>query len=100
MQQTFVTRPSKLGSVVSQMENQTESRKNQCDHILQVRSRQKKPNLKLYGETQSLVKFLGITFDSQLTFQKRSEDILDRRNIRYHRLKLLVNQSGDLAHSP
>ena len=37
---TFATGPSKLGSVVCQMENQTESRKNQGDHILQVQTRQ------------------------------------------------------------
>ena len=38
---TFATGPSKLDSVVCQMENQTESRKNQCDHIVQVQTRQK-----------------------------------------------------------
>ena len=31
---TFATGPSKLGNVVCQLENQTESRKNQDDHIL------------------------------------------------------------------
>ena len=38
------------------------------------------------------MKFLGITFDSQLTFQKHFEGILDRCNTRYHRLKLLANK--------
>ena len=38
---TFATGPSKLGSVVWQLENQAESRKNEGDHILQVHSRQK-----------------------------------------------------------
>ena len=41
------------------------------------------PNLKLYGETLKVyppVKFLGITFDSQLTFKKHFEDILDPYN--------------------
>ena len=33
--------PSELGNVVCHMENQTESRKNQFDHILQVYTRQK-----------------------------------------------------------
>ena len=37
----FVTEPAKLGNVVCQMENQTESRKNQGDHILQVHTHQK-----------------------------------------------------------
>ena len=53
-------------------------------------------NLKLYGETLKIypqVKFLGITFDSQLTdFKKHFEDILDHCNIRFHRLRLLVNK--------
>ena len=38
------------------------------------------------------MKFLGITFDSELTFKKHIEDILDRCNTRYHRLKLLANK--------
>ena len=53
-------------------------------------------NLKLYGETLKIypqVKFLGITFDSQLTSQKHFENILDRCNIRYYRLRLLVNKN-------
>ena len=52
-------------------------------------------NLKLYGETLKIypqVKFLGITFDSQLNFKKHFEKILDRCNTRYHRLRLLVNK--------
>ena len=38
------------------------------------------------------MKFLELIFNSQLTFQKHFEDILDRCNTRHHRLKLLVNQ--------
>ena len=52
-------------------------------------------NLKLYGETLKTypqVKFLGITFDSQLNLKKQFEDILDRCNTRYHRLRLLANK--------
>ena len=37
----FVTEPAKLGNVACQMENQTESWKNQGDHILQVHTHQK-----------------------------------------------------------
>ena len=51
--------------------------------------------LTLYGETLKIyprVKFLGITFDSQLTFQKHFEDILERCNNRYYRLRLLANK--------
>ena len=38
------------------------------------------------------MKFVGITFDSQLNFKKHFEEILDRCNTRYHRLRLLVNK--------
>ena len=53
-------------------------------------------NLKLYGESLKIypkVKFLGITFNSQLNFKKHFEDILDCCNNRYHRLRLLVNKT-------
>ena len=53
------------------------------------------PNLKLYGETLKVypqVKFLRITFYSQLTLKRHFEDILDCCNTRYHRLKLLANK--------
>ena len=59
-----------------------------------VLARKTEPNLKLYGETLKVypqVKFLGITFDSQLNFKKHFEDILGRFNARYHRLRLLAN---------
>ena len=49
-------------------------------------------NLNLYGETLKIypqVKFLGIAFDSQLSFKKHFED---RYNTRYHRLRLLANR--------
>ena len=54
-----------------------------------------KPKPKLCGETLKVcpeVKFLGITFHSQLTFKKHLEDILDRCNTRYHRLRLIANK--------
>ena len=38
------------------------------------------------------MKFLGIIFDSKLTFQKHFEDVLERCNHRYHRLRLLANK--------
>ena len=52
-------------------------------------------NLTLYGEPLKIypqVKFLGIIFDSKLTFQKHFEDILERCNTRYYRLRLLANK--------
>ena len=38
------------------------------------------------------MKFLGITFDSELIFQKHFEEILGRCNTRYHRVRLIVNK--------
>ena len=60
-----------------------------------ILTRKTELNLKLYGKTLKIypqVKFLGITFDSQLNFKKHFEDILDCCNTRYHRLRLLVNK--------
>ena len=53
-------------------------------------------NLTLYGEPLKIylqVKFLGIIFDSKLTFQKHFEDILERCNTRYYPLRLLANEN-------
>ena len=60
-----------------------------------ILARKTELNLKLNGETLKIypqVKFLGITFDSQLNFKKHFEDILDRCNTRYYRLRLLANK--------
>ena len=51
-----------------------------------ILARKTEPNLKLYGETLKVypqVKFLGITFNSELTFKKHFEDILDHCNTRF-----------------
>ena len=43
-------------------------------------ARKTEPSLKLYGETLKVypqVNIVGMTFDSQLTFQKHFEEILD-----------------------
>ena len=93
----FTTGPSELGNVMCQIENQTKSRKNKGGYILQARTlRKTEPNLKLYSDVPKVypqVKFIGFTFDSQLTFKKHFEDILDAAcNTRYHRLRLLANK--------
>ena len=52
-------------------------------------------NLTLYGKPLKIypqVKFLGIIFESKLTFQKHFEDILECCNNRYHCLWLLANK--------
>ena len=49
-------------------------------------ARKSEPVLKLYGERLKIypqVKFLGITFDSKLTFQKHFEEILGSSNTKY-----------------
>ena len=58
-------------------------------------ARKSEPVLNLYGERLKIypqVKFLGITFDSKLTFQKHFEEILGRCNTSYHRVRLIVNK--------
>ena len=69
------------------------------DHILQVQPRQKNrtQSKTVWRDTKSLSlsEFLGITSDSQLTFKQHFEDILDRCNTRYHRLRLLANKKWE-----
>ena len=58
-------------------------------------ARNSEPILKVCGERLKIylqVKFLGITFDSNFTFQKHFEEILGRCNTRYHRVRFLVNK--------
>ena len=38
------------------------------------------------------IKFLGITFDNRMTFTKHLEEILERCNQKFHRLRILVNK--------
>ena len=53
------------------------------------------PALSLYGDLLSYhshIKFLVITFDSRMTFTKHFEEILERCNQKFHRLRILVNK--------
>ena len=53
------------------------------------------PALSLYGDLLSYypqIKFLGITFDNRMTFIKHFEEILERCNQKFHRLRILVNK--------
>ena len=55
------------------------------------------PALYLYGDFLSYyphIKFLGITFDNRMTFTILFEEILERCNHKFHRLRILVNKSG------
>ena len=53
------------------------------------------PALSLYGDLlwyYPHIKFLGITFDNRMTFTKHSEEILERCNKKFHRLRILINK--------
>ena len=53
------------------------------------------PALSLYGDLLSYyqIKFLGITFDNRMTFTKHFDEILERCNQKFHRLRILVNKN-------
>ena len=76
------------------MENKTKSRENKSHNILQVPICNKGRTC-LYGDLLSYhpqIKFLGITFDNRMTFTKHFEEILERCNQKFHRLRILVNK--------
>ena len=53
------------------------------------------PSLSLFGDLlwyYPHIKFLGITFDKRMTFTKHFEEILERCNQKFHRLKILVKK--------
>ena len=57
-----------------------------------------RPALPLYGDLLSYyphMKFLGITFDNRMTFTKHFEEILERWNRNFYRLRILVNKNWD-----
>ena len=54
-----------------------------------------KPALSSYGDLLSYhphIKFLGIIFDNRMTFTKHFEEILERCNQKFHRLRILANR--------
>ena len=53
------------------------------------------PALSLYGDLLSYyphIKFSGITFNNRMTFTKHFKEILELRNPKFHRLRILVNK--------
>ena len=48
--------------------------------------------IKLNPEKTKVIIFLGITFDNRMTFTKHFEEILERCNQKFHRLRILVNK--------
>ena len=53
------------------------------------------PALSLYGDLLSYyphIKYLGITFDSRMTFTKHFEEILELCNQKFHHSRILVNK--------
>ena len=78
------------------MENKTKSRENKSHNILQVLiAIRAEPALSLYGDLLSYyphIKFSGITFDNRMTFTKHFEEILERCNQKFYRLRILVNK--------
>ena len=60
-----------------------------------LKKTENKPALFLYSIQLSYfpeAKFLVMTFDHKFTFKKDFEDIMERCQQKYHRLRMLVNQ--------
>ena len=80
------------------MENKIKSRKNKV--IIFSKSQttiRAESALSLYGDLLSYypqIKFLGITFDNRMILTKHFEEILERCDQKFHRLRILVNKKG------
>ena len=78
------------------MENKTNSRETKVIIFSKSRSAiRAEPALSLHGDLLSYyphIKFLVITFDNRVTFTKHFEEILERCNQKFHRLRILVNK--------
>ena len=76
----------------------SQKKKNQIEKIMFSRTLKEtanKPALFLYRIQLSYfphAKLLGITFDHRFSFKKHFEDILERCQQKYHRIRMLVNQ--------
>ena len=79
------------------MENRTESRKTKVMIFsMSETAIRAEPALSLYGDLLSYyphIKFSSITFDNRMTFTKHFEEILERYNQKFHRLRMLVNNT-------
>ena len=61
------------------------------------------PALSLYGDLLSYhphIKFLGITFGNRMTFTKHFDEILERCNKKFQRLRILVNKKWGSSPAP
>ena len=79
------------------MENKTKSRENKSHNIFQVSvCKGRTCFIFQYGDLLSYcphIKFLGITFDIRMPLTKNFEEILERCNQKFHRLRILVNKT-------
>ena len=91
--------PTKNGKVVYKMESKRNLEKTKVIFFFWFPlARNAEPVLKLYNESLKIypqVKFLGITFDSKLTFQQFFKDNVECCNTRYHHLRLLLNEKWE-----
>ena len=78
------------------MENKTKSRETKIIIFSKSQSAiRAEPALSLYSDLLSYyphIKFLGITFDNRMTFTKHFDEILERCNQKFHRLRILANK--------
>ena len=80
-----------------QMENKTKSRETKVIIFSRFQTAiRAEPALSLYSDLLSYhphITFLGITFDNKMTFTKHYEEILERCNHKFHRLRILVTKN-------
>ena len=76
------------------MENKTKSRENKSHNILQVPICNKGRTCFICDllSYYSQIKFFSITFDNRMTFTKHFEEILERCNKNFHRVRILINK--------